>query len=139
MPEASALKTYRVFISHAWKYDDDYTRMFNMLKDAPRFQWANYSVPEHDPAHANNDSQLKKELDDQIRPVGILVILAGMYANYSKWIQYELDKGLEWNRPLLGVKPWGQQKTPQQVADAVDRMVGWNTSSVVDAIRDLHD
>ena len=44
-----ALKTYRLFISHAWQYHDDYYRLVEMLNAANNFRWYNYSVPEHDP------------------------------------------------------------------------------------------
>jgi hypothetical protein len=44
-----ALRTYRVFISHAWAYSDDYRRIVQFLNDAPNFAWENLSVPEHDP------------------------------------------------------------------------------------------
>ena len=43
------LKTYDVFISHAWKYSDDYDRIVEFLNKAPNFKWRNYSVPRHDP------------------------------------------------------------------------------------------
>ena len=34
MPE---LKTYDLFLSHAWRYNDDYYRLEKMLKEAPLF------------------------------------------------------------------------------------------------------
>ena len=39
MPE---LKTYDVFISHAWTYNSDYYRLVEMLDKAPNFKWRNY-------------------------------------------------------------------------------------------------
>ncbi len=132
MPE---LKTYDVFISHAWKYDADYDRLVMMLNEAPNFKWRNYSVPDHDPLDARNDAALTLALRRQIRPVNIVVILAGMYAAYSKWINREMDLADEFGKPMLGVKPWGQQKTPNAVTDRVDELVGWNTDSIVNAIR----
>ena len=35
MPE---LKTYKLFISHAWAYGDEYDRIISILNQAPRFQ-----------------------------------------------------------------------------------------------------
>lgn len=83
-----ALHTYRVFISHAWKYSDDYNRIVQLLNNASNFSWQNYSVPEHDPLDGTED--LKEGLRKQIRPVQIVVILAGMYVNYSDWIEFEM-------------------------------------------------
>lgn len=39
------LKIYDLFISHAWRDDDDYNRLVNLLLAAPLFKWRNYSVP----------------------------------------------------------------------------------------------
>ena len=43
------LKTYDLFISHAWRYHEDYDRLVTLLNNAPNFKWRNYSVPRHDP------------------------------------------------------------------------------------------
>ena len=130
-----ALKTYDLFISHAWRYHDDYYRIVNLLDNAPFFKWRNYSVPEHDPKDAGSKSKLQEALRRQMRPANAFLILAGMYAAYSDWIDFEIDFGLELDKPMIGVRPWGQQRVPKKVSESVDTMVGWNTSSIVDAIR----
>ena len=132
MPE---LKTYDVFISHAWTYNSDYYRLVEMLNKAPNFKWRNYSVPEHDPLKPKSKKDLKEALKRQMRPANIIIILAGMYATHSDWIEFEIDYAEELNKPMIGVKPWGQQRIPKVVQDAVKEMVGWNTSSIVRAIR----
>jgi hypothetical protein len=43
------LYPYRLFISHAWDYNDDYYTLEGMLRDSPNFAFRNYSVPKHDP------------------------------------------------------------------------------------------
>ena len=74
-----ALKTYDLFIAHAWTYNDEYYRLVNMLKDAPYFSWRNFSVPEHDRLPGGNT--LRSQLLSQIRPVNAVLILAGMYVH----------------------------------------------------------
>jgi len=58
-----------------------------------------------------------------------------MYASYSRWINVEMDLADEFRKPMIGVRPWGQERTPQAVQDRVKEMVGWNTDSIVSAIR----
>jgi ABC-type branched-subunit amino acid transport system ATPase component len=41
------------------------------------------------------------------------------------------------DKPILGVEPWGSDSTSNYVKRHADRMVGWNTDSIVEAIRDL--
>ena len=131
------LHRYRIFVSHAWTHNDDYYRLIEFLDDAPNFIYANYSVPEHDPVDANNNTKLKEELRQQIRPVEVVIILGGMYVAYSDWIQFEIDFAEYLDKPILGIKPWGALKMPKAVQDAADEIVGWNTSTIVSAIRDL--
>ena len=129
-----SLRIYRLFISHAWGYNSEYYRLVNRLNKARNFKWRNYSVPEHDPV---DDEDLEEELREQIRPVQVVVILGGMYVAHSKWIQFEIDYAKELGKPILGIRPWGAQKMPKVVQDAADKIVGWNTPTIVQAIRDL--
>jgi len=95
------LKNYKLFISHSWRYDDDYYRIEKWLNEAPLFAWTNLSVPRHDPIL--NSEQLAKELHNQMRPAGVFIILAGMYAARSDWIQYEINFARRIGRPILGI------------------------------------
>ncbi len=133
------LRTYRLFISHSWKYSDEYVRFVNLLNNAKYFRWTNYSCPEHDPAIDPTTQVGKRKLTEalrnQIRPVHCVIILSGMYINYSYWIQKEIDIALEYEKPIIGVKPWGRQKIPTIIQEIADEIVGWNTDSIIDAIR----
>lgn len=130
-----SLKTYRVFISHAWRYSAGYSRIVRMLDDENNFDWRNYSVPEHNPKDAGNDRELEKALRNQISPTHIVLVLAGMYVNHRKWIQKEIEIAQYFGKPIVGIKPWGSEKTPSAVQDAADEMVGWQINSIVGAIR----
>lgn len=130
-----SLRTYHIFISHAWQYNDDYYRLERILDKAPNFKWKNFSVPEHDALDTATDKELEQELYGQIRPVHIVIVLCGMYVNYRKWIQKEIDIALNLGKPIIGVKPWGQERIPKAVQDVAKEIVGWNTDSIVSAIR----
>lgn len=131
-----SLKTYRLFISHAWTYNAEYYRLLSMLGSAPNFKFHNYSVPEHDPLNTKTDAQLRKALHNQIKPVHCVLILAGMYVNHRKWIQEEINIAKGYKKPIVGIRPRGQKRTPKEVQDAAVVMVSWNTNSIVRAIRD---
>jgi hypothetical protein len=133
------LKTYDLFISHAWKYNDDYYRLVSLLDDASNFKYRNYSVPKHDPVIDPNTligkRQLTAALDKQIKPVNCVLIIAGMYGAHREWIQAEIDIAKSYGKPIIGIIPRGQEKTPLIVQSAAKEMVGWNTNSIVDSIR----
>ncbi|AYK05277.1 TIR domain-containing protein [Brevibacillus laterosporus] len=130
-----ALRTYNIFISHAWTYNDDYYRLEEMLNKANNFSWKNYSVPEHDSLDTATNQELETALQNQIRPTSIVLVLCGMYVNHRRWIQKEIDIAVEMNKPIVGIRPWGQQRIPQEIQDVAKEIVGWNTDSIVSAIR----
>ena len=129
------LKTYDLFISHAWRYDDDYNKLVTLLRDTTLFKWRNYSVPKHDPLDANNTQRLADSLKQQIRPVNAVLIISGMYVHYRDWIQYEIKVAKSYNKPIIGIEPWGSQRVPTEVQSAAIAMVGWRTNSIVTAVR----
>jgi hypothetical protein len=58
-----------------------------------------------------------------------------MYANYREWIQKEMEIANYYSKPIVGIIPWGQTNVPQIVRNVAKEMVGWNTNSIIDAIR----
>lgn len=134
------LKTYDLFISHAWSYHDDYYRIIDLLNRANYFSYRNYSVPKHDPIIDLKTqveiAQLKAALDKQIKPVNCVLILSGMYVNHKYWIQTEIEIAAQkYRKPIIGVIPQGAERIPLEVTRVAKEMVRWNTDSVVNAIR----
>jgi hypothetical protein len=127
-----ALKNYGLFISHAWNYNDDYYKMVDYLRSAPYFDWRNHSVPEHDPLPMD---ELEKRLNNQIHSVNAVIVIAGMYVPRSDWILKEIEIAQRFRKPIIGVKPWGAQVIPAVVQSVANEIVGWNTASIVDAVR----
>lgn len=104
-----------------------------VLNNAPNFRWKNLSVPEHDPFDTND--MLQKNLRDQIRPTDVMLVLAGMYSARSGWMDWEMAFSHRIGKAIIGVKPWGNAQLPVVVQKNADEIVGWNTDSIVSAIR----
>lgn len=130
-----ALRPYKVFISHAWNYSDDYDRVVQFLDEAPNFDYNNLSVPSHDGIDADDTGELKKLLRDQMRPANVFLIICGMYVAHSDWIDFEIDFSKRIGRPIIGILPRGYERIPIAVQNAAIEMVGWSTKTIVDAIR----
>lgn len=134
-----SLRRYRLFISHSWSYPHAYDGLVDLLNQANNFEYSDYSVPKDDPVHdANNEWELLEAIKRQMIWCDVVVILAGVYATYSKWIKKEIEVAATvYGKPILAVEPWGSEKTSSVVKDAADRIVKWNTTSIVTAIREL--
>lgn len=127
------LRTYSVFICHDWEYSEDYYRICDFLDQARNFDWENLSVPEHDPLDSRD--RLEYHLRNQIRPADVMLVLAGMYSARSGWMDWELQFARRIGTPIIAIRPWGSERLPQVVQDNATEIVGWNTGTIVDAIR----
>ena len=59
-----------------------------------------------------------------------------MYAKYSRWIDYEIDTAISTGKPIIGLIPWGQERIPLKIRENADVMIGWNSSPLIQAVRD---
>ena len=128
--------TYNLFISHSWNYSDTYDGLVKLLNAKPYFDYKNYSVPKNDPIHnAPYDYQLKAAIRNQMQHASCVLILAGVYSSYSKWINIEIQLAQEMGKKIIAIEPWGAERTSIVVKNAADETVRWSTDSIVRAIR----
>lgn len=131
--------TPKIFISHSWSYKDAYHRLVTLLNARGNFLFSNFSVPKGDPIHNSSDQQaLYNAIYNQIRPASIVLIMAGVCDTHSKWIQHEVriaKNEFHLPKPIIVVKPWAQASVSVAVSKNANELVGWNTESVVGAIR----
>ena len=130
---------YHIFISHAWDYSYHYDKIVEWINDDPYIyrNWKNYSVPMEKPIDTNKKRELKQKLSNKISGSNVVIILAGMYAAYSEWIDYEIDEAVRMGKYIIGVRPWGQERVPVKIQNNATVMVGWNSASVTTAIKNL--
>ena len=135
------MRTHNLFISHSWAYSGSYDKLVELLDARDYFAYRNYSVPRDDPIHnAGTAASLKVAIREKMGPCGVVLVMAGVYATYSKWIDIEIDlaqSAFSSPKPIVAIEPWASKRASLRVKQAADRIVGWNTDSVVKAIREL--
>lgn len=129
------LRNYHILISHSWDYGDQYETIREWLNNAPYFLWTDYSVPISRPLTATGVKDLEQKIYNRISLCSCVIILSGMYVTYSDWIDFEIDTAVALEKPIVGIKPWGQERVPLKVQLQSNILVGWNSLSVIDAIR----
>lgn len=128
--------TYNIFISHSWTYSDAYEKLINLLNSTNNFSYKNYSIPKNDPIHnAKYDYQLKEAIRNQIKYASCVLILAGVYSTYSKWINIEIELAQEMGKKIIAIEPWGAERTSATVKNNATKIVKWQASSIVNAIK----
>lgn len=65
----------------------------------------------------------------------MVLVLAGMYSSRSGWMDWEMRFARRIGKPIIGIKPWGNVQLPVVVQDNSVEIVGWNSGSIVGAIR----
>ena len=127
---------YNLFISHSWSYSYYYERLTKMLNNVSGFTYRDYSVPKDDPIHnADNDKQLRAAIRNQMQHASCVLVLAGVYASYSKWINIELELAEEMGKKIIAIEPWAAERTSAIVKEYADEIVKWRSDSIVKAIR----
>ena len=140
-----SLHQIHVFISHSWSYSGHYDKLAEWIFEEKwssgqaSINFCDFSVPKNDPIHnAPTQKKLREAIYAKISRSHVIVIPTGMYANYSDWIQKEIDGATHYNKPILAVDPRGQQRSSSVVGNAAKMNVGWSSKSVVDGIWSLY-
>jgi hypothetical protein len=128
-------KEYYIFISHSWKYPEDLENLRNLLRNRGYFNVEFEEASADEPINSENATYIKQRLKQKIGKSNIVLGIAGMYASYSEWMAWELDKAMELNVPIVGVIPRGQERISMTVSSRSKEDVRWNTESIVEAIR----
>ena len=138
MPPPS--RRYALFISHAWDYKDEYERLVNLLNADTSFTWDNLSAPQENALSVlfhlpRSYRYLVRQIDERISKADCVLVLAGMYVAHSGWIQSEIEAAKDFGKPIIAVEPRGNERFPDAVMHAADERVGWNSASIISAIR----
>ena len=111
--------------------------MRNLLNAKGYFKVEFTEVTPISPIHSDNVYYIKQRLSESIKSSDIVLGVAGIYASHSDWMEWELNKAKEYNKPILGIVPWGNERVSTVVRNKADKIVRWNTDSIVDAIREF--
>ena len=85
-----------------------YNVIFSHLEYQEGIRFYNHSVPQNDPIHTNgSDKQLSDAIEAKVKGCSCVIILAGVYATYSKWINKEIEMAQKYRKPIIAVQPWG--------------------------------
>lgn len=121
----SELEVYKIFISHIGENEDEYSIFIEKLQAAHDFEFENLGIL---------DRIAEKDLQEQIKSVGVVIILSGLYNKYTGIIRKQVDiaKGLD--KPIIVIRPFGMENVPFELEKIATDIVGWNAPCIVDSI-----
>lgn len=136
----STQKHYNLFISHSWDYGTDRDSLWKLFIQnfTTRETFSDSSAPKEHPIHSMSDQDLINELISRIQRIGVLIVPAGVYVTYSKWIQTEMTIAQQLGVPVLAIHKFGADRSSVVALQGANQTVHWNGNSIVTAIRSLH-
>ena len=120
-------ETYNIFISQLKEDNGEYDRFIGKLEASHDFQWKNHSI---------SDKTDKEQLKEQMKDVDVVIILSGMYSKNKNLIEQEINLAQNLKKPIVIIRPYGMENVPGRIEDAASEVVGWNTSCIVDSVRE---
>jgi len=128
------MSTYHLFISQSWRYSDAYERLQDLLRMEPAFTFEGHSVPAPHPVIELDAQAFEQAIVEHLRPCSALVIMAGVYPTFGKWIDKEIEVAQRLGKPIIAVKPFGPERISPTVRNAANAECGWSTRTIVGAI-----
>lgn len=133
------MNNVHLFISHSWKYNNEYEKLIKLLEDRGYFNFADYSVPKTDPLYIKRGSDyekiLREGIENQMRSCSILLVIAGKWVSFSDSILMELEIANKMGKAIIAIRPYGAAQTSSRAELYADEIVNWNSDSIVEAIR----
>ncbi|HEX3012854.1 MAG TPA: hypothetical protein VHO92_01095 [Methanobacterium sp.] len=123
----SESRIYNIFISHIGQNEDEYDIFMGKLSAAHDFEFKNLGILE-------KDKITEKDLQEQIGPVGIVIILSGLYNKYKNIIKGQIDIANRFGKPIIVIRPYGMENVPPELEEIAVDIVGWNAPCIVEAI-----
>jgi hypothetical protein len=124
----------RLFVTHAWAENDDYSRVFEYLEASGTFFYRNTGLP-HAKQPIDKESQ-REELRRQIAPAEVLVVVPGVFLTAPELVTFQTTFAKAANRPVVAMEAFGSGKPlPKSLLELADEVSPWNERSLIDALR----
>jgi hypothetical protein len=124
----------RLFVTHAWEDNDDYTRLFEYLEAPGTFYYQNTSQPQ---AKRPLDRESEREdLRRQIAPSEVIVVLPAVYRSAPDLVLFQMTFAKAADRPIVAMENFGStDPLAKAIEDLADEVSAWNERSLIDALK----
>jgi hypothetical protein len=131
---SSPANPIRLFVTHVWEENDDYTRIFEYLEASGTFYYRNTSQPQ---AKRPIDRESEREdLRRQIAPCEVVVVVPGAYLASPELVLFQMTFAKAADRPIVAMENFASvEQLPKAIADLADEVSAWNERNLIDALR----
>ncbi len=124
----------RLFVTHSWDENDDYSRVFEYLEAPGTFYYHNTSLP-HGKRPVDKESE-REELRRQIAPCEVIIVVPAAYRASPDLVLFQMNFAKAADRPIVAMENFGStEPLPKAIADLADEVSAWNERSLIDALK----
>ncbi len=124
----------RLFVSHNWRENDDYTRVFEYLEAPGTFYYKNSSEPQNK-RPIDRESQ-REDLRRQIAPCEVVIVVPAVYRADPELVLFQMNFAKSADRPIIAMEIFGSaEPLPKAIKDLADEISAWNGRDLIDALR----
>jgi len=137
------MATYPLFVSYSWLPDDGTDRLYGLLENyrirhVPDFVYELFSVSKDDPVqHLPSKKALAAAIEEKMQSCSCLVILAGVFDEYKRWIDLEIDTAKKLKKPIILVEAAAAKHTSAKEKRSAKKIVKWDTKELGEAIEEV--
>ncbi len=124
----------RLFVTHTWEENYDYSRVFEYLESPGTFYYVNTSQPQ---AKRPVDPEAQREdLRRQIAPCEVVIVVPAAYRREPELVLFQLNFAKAADRPIVALENFGStEDLPKAIKDLADEVSAWNERNLIDALK----
>jgi hypothetical protein len=131
---STRMNPIRLFVTHFWDENDDYTRVFEYLEAQGTFYYVNTSQPQSK-RPIDKESQ-REDLRRQIAPCEVVIVVPAAYRAAPEIVQFQMNFAKAADRPIVAMENFGStDPLPKAIRDLADEVSAWNERYLIDALR----
>jgi antiphage defense system Thoeris ThsB-like protein len=135
--------TVDLFITHAWRYHQDWKHLVDILNAHDARGWRNFSLPWYDPAldprTEKGGAVVRWNLESQIIPAHAVILLDSVVTEPGtrKWLDYELKMATKHHKPVLALPRWAESDVSAEVKERADTILTWDAAAILTAVESV--
>jgi hypothetical protein len=131
---SSPANPIRLFVTHAWVEEQDYTRVFEYLEASGNFYYQNTSQPQAK-RPIDRESQ-REDLRRQIAPCEVMVVVPGAHFIAPELVVFQMNFAKAADKPIVAMENFGAATPlPRAIIELADEVSAWNERNLIDALR----
>ena len=124
----------RLFVTHSWDENDDYSRVFEYLEAPGTFYYHHTGLP-HGKRPIDKESE-REELRRQIAPCEVVIVLPAAYRANADLVLFQMNFAKAADKPIVAMENFGSTAPlPKAIKDLADEVSAWNERSLIDALK----